>query len=110
MSTILLIVLIILVFAALPTFPYRMHYVPEQLAPATRNRDATSPDHDLFIRTQSVTSRVHRTWFDRLKLWRHAYQTKISDSRGEVIGRGPTPEASRDAAEWRWVKERSLTH
>jgi len=110
MSTILLIVLIILVFAALPTFPYRMHHVPEQLAPATRNRDATSPDHDLFIRTQSVTSRVHRTWFDRLKLWRHAYQTKISDSRGEVIGRGSSPKASQKAAESRWVEEQSLTH
>jgi len=79
------------------------HDTPGQLAPATRNRRATSPD---FVKTQIVTLRVHRTWFDRLKFWRRAYQTKISDSRGEVIGSGSSPEASQEAAERSLVEVR----
>src|SRR6516165_4373777 len=41
---------------------------------------------------QIETSRVHRTWFDNLKLWPRAYETKIFDSTAEAIGRSPTPE------------------
>jgi hypothetical protein len=110
MSTILLIILIILLFAALPTFPYSMHHNPGQLAPMASSGGVTPPKHDPYVRTQIVTSRVHRTWLDRLKLWRHAYQTKISDSRREVTGRGASPEASQEAAERRWVEEQPLTH
>jgi hypothetical protein len=51
------------------------------------------------------TSRVHRTWLDKLLLWRRAYQTRIFDKDREVFGRGPTPEASQEAAEQRWVAE-----
>ena len=51
------------------------------------------------------TSRVHRTWLDKLFLWRRAYQTEIFDERREVFGRGPTPEASQGDAERRWVVE-----
>jgi hypothetical protein len=53
--------------------------------------------------SQIRTMRVHRTWFDKLKLWSRAYETKISDGSREVCGRGPTPEASQGAAEWRWA-------
>ena len=35
-------------------------------------------------------SRIRRTWFDKLSLWRRAYETKIFDGSRE---RGPTPEA-----------------
>jgi hypothetical protein len=35
---------------------------------------------------------------ERLKLWRHAYETKVFKNRHEAIGRGPTPEASQKAA------------
>ena len=110
MSTILLIVLIILLLAALPTIPYSIHGTQgqsaatssqgqsapatrsqEQSAPATRNGHAASFGRDPFLATQVHTSRVHRTWSDRLKMWRCAYETKISDSRREVTGRGSSP-------------------
>jgi hypothetical protein len=53
---------------------------------------------------QFQTSRVHRTLIERLKFWRRAYQTRVFDERREAVGRGPTPEASREAAERRWVE------
>src|SRR5262245_648980 len=123
LNTILIIVLIMLLLAALPTFPYSMNHNSRRLAPTTRSRVVTPPEHDPFVtppehdpfvtppehdpfvETQIVTLRVHRTWSDRLKLWRHAYQTKISDSRGEVIGRGYSAEASREADKKQWDQE-----
>jgi hypothetical protein len=57
------------------------------------------------MQTQIETSRVHRTWADKLKLWRRAFETKIWDGQREVIGRGPTGEASQEAAERQWVEE-----
>jgi hypothetical protein len=45
------------------------------------------------------TSRIHRTWLDKLSLWQRAYRTKIIDEHREVVGRGPTPKASRVDAE-----------
>jgi hypothetical protein len=38
-------------------------------------------------------------------MWRRAYETKIFDEHREAFGRGPTPEASKEAAERRWVEE-----
>jgi hypothetical protein len=61
------------------------------------------------MQTQIETSRVHRTWADKLKLWRRAYETKIWDGRSQVIGRGSTPEASKEAAEGQWVEEQTRT-
>jgi hypothetical protein len=55
--------------------------------------------------TEIQTSRVHRTWLDRLLFWQRAYQTKIFDEHREVFGRGPTPKASQYAAERRWIAE-----
>jgi hypothetical protein len=49
------------------------------------------------MQTQIETSRVHRTWADKFKLWRRAFETKIWDGQREVIGRGPTREASQEA-------------
>src|SRR6187401_3400961 len=51
------------------------------------------------------TSRVHRTWLERLLLWRRAYETKIFDENHEVRGRGPTPKASQKNAERYWLAE-----
>ena len=51
------------------------------------------------------TSRIHRTWLDKLSLWQRAYRTKIIDEHREVVGRGPTPKASRVDAERRWLAE-----
>lgn len=33
---------------------------------------------------------------------RHAYETTIGDGVSEVVGRGPTPEASHEAAQAEW--------
>ena len=54
--------------------------------------------------TEVQTKRVRRSWTDRLQLWPRAYQTKISDERHEAFGRGPSPEASRNAAMQRWME------
>ena len=54
--------------------------------------------------TEVKTKRVRRSWTDRLQLWPRAYQTKISDERYEAFGRGPSPEASRNAAMQRWME------
>ena len=43
-----------------------------------------------------------KTWLDRLLLWQRAYETRIFDAHRDVIGRGPTPEASQKAAERKW--------
>jgi hypothetical protein len=51
------------------------------------------------------TERVRRTWLDKLLLWRRAYRTRIYDAHREAIGRGPTVEASREAALNVWVSE-----
>jgi hypothetical protein len=44
------------------------------------------------------TERSHRTLLEKLSLWRRAYTTKIFDDGREFVGRGPSPEASREAA------------
>src|SRR5262245_15753898 len=54
------------------------------------------------------TERIHRTWFERLKMWRHAYEAKVFDGRREAVGRGPTPAAARDAALKRWNEHDAL--
>jgi len=61
------------------------------------------------METQIETSRVHRTWGDKLRLWRRAYVTKIWDEHRAAVGRGPTPEASKQAAEQKWVEEQPRT-
>jgi len=55
------------------------------------------------MQTEIQTVRVRRTWVDKLQLWQGAYQTKIFDAHREVYGRGPTPKASVEAAEQRWI-------
>jgi hypothetical protein len=57
-----------------------------------------------LMTTEVRTSRVSRTWLEKL-VWKRAYETKIFDERREVCGRGQTPEASQEAAERQWVAE-----
>ena len=57
------------------------------------------------MNTEFRTERVHRTWFERLRMWRHAYETKVVDGHHEAVGRGPTPAAARDAALKRWNEQ-----
>ena len=110
MGTILTIVLIIFLGAALPTFPYTVRYAEGRSSTAKRNDHATSLDHDPSLRTHVQTSRVRRIWSDRLKMWQRAYETKIWDGRREITGRGSSASASQKVAERQWVKDRSLTH
>jgi len=42
-------------------------------------------------------------WVEKAKFWPRAYQTRIFDQRREVVGRGPTPQASHEEAEQSWV-------
>jgi hypothetical protein len=60
----------------------------------------------LWLR-KKTTTRTHRTGFEKLKMWRRAYETKILDERHEAIGRGATPQASEEAAERQWVQEKT---
>jgi hypothetical protein len=55
------------------------------------------------------TRRSPRTWVERLFLWQRAYETKVLEGHREVTGRGPTPEASQQAAQDRWGSEQ-ITH
>jgi hypothetical protein len=55
--------------------------------------------------TEMRTTRVHRTWLDKLLRWQRAYETKILYGHHEVVGRGPRPEASQAAAEQRLLAE-----
>ena len=57
------------------------------------------------MQTEIQSERVHRTWLDKLLLWRRAYQTRIYDEHREATGRGPTVQASREAALHKWVTE-----
>jgi hypothetical protein len=59
----------------------------------------------LAVMAQIQTSRIRRTWLEKLFLWQRAYQTKILDAQREFIGRGHTPEASLKLAERRWQAE-----
>jgi hypothetical protein len=56
---------------------------------------------------QMETRRVPRRWIEKLLLWGSAYETKIYLSFHDVIGRGPTPEASEEAAKRKWNEENS---
>jgi hypothetical protein len=106
MGTILTIVLIILLGAALPTFPYSLRYAEGRSAPTTRNDHATSLGQDPLLETHVQTSRVRRTWSDKLKMWQCAYETTIWDSRRAITGRASSAEASQKVAETQWLKLR----
>ena len=74
MGTILLIILIILICAALPTLPYRMHRTPGQFVPGIGNRRDASRGHNASV----VGTRTQRTWLDRLKMRRPAYEPNLA--------------------------------
>ncbi len=57
------------------------------------------------MNTEINTLLVRRTWFEKLRMWRHAYETKIFDERQEVVVRGPTPDAARKAALKQWNEQ-----
>ena len=63
------------------------------------------------VRSSIRTSRVHRTWLEKLMLWPRAYETTIWDDEGRrIIGRGSTPEAAQGAAERQWAAKEEHEH
>jgi hypothetical protein len=58
--------------------------------------------------TEIRTMRVPRTLWDKVVLWKRAFETEIFDSRREARGRGRTPEASREAARAKWTATEQL--
>ena len=48
------------------------------------------------------TSRVRRGWIDRLKGYDRVYETKVTDGERAAYGRGPSREASLQAALRNW--------
>ena len=48
--------------------------------------------------TEVKIRRSHRTLRERLLLWQRAYVAKAVDGHKQFLGRGPTPEAAKEAA------------
>ena len=48
------------------------------------------------------TSRIRRGWLDRLKGYDRLYETKVTDGERAAYGKGPTREASEQAALRNW--------
>ena len=48
------------------------------------------------------TSRIRRGWLDRLKGYDRLYGTKVTDGKRAAYGKGPTREASEQAALRNW--------
>ena len=53
----------------------------------------------------SRTVRIRRDWLDRLRGLDRLYETKLSDGPRVTYGKGPTPEASKQAALRKWDAE-----
>jgi hypothetical protein len=55
------------------------------------------------MHSPEITTHLTRpNFFERLTGQRRAYETKITNGVIEVVGRGPTPEDSHEAAQTRW--------
>jgi hypothetical protein len=48
------------------------------------------------------TTRVRRGWLDRLRGYKHVYETELTDGEHVAHGRGPTREASEQSAKRNW--------
>jgi hypothetical protein len=74
-----------------------------------RDNFVTGPSQTSCM-TEIETEQVPRTLADILFLWRRAYLTRIFDESHEAIGRGPTYQASREAALEMWVRQWQREH
>ena len=55
------------------------------------------------MKTPAITTQlISASMFERFAGMRFAYKTTMSDDATEVVGRGPTPEASHEAAQDLW--------
>ena len=98
MNPILFLSLVIILTAALPWWPYSAYGRLRHHRPWDWLLHSPSPEDLCITATESRTRRVHRTWLEKLCFRQHTYKTKIFDQRGEILGRGATPEASQRAA------------
>jgi hypothetical protein len=56
-----------------------------------------------LVRTPEIkTQLTPLNLLEKLAGMRHAYETTIGDGVSKVVGRGPTPEASHEAAQAEW--------
>ena len=83
------------------------HLIPARMtartAPARIETRVTSGFRNRAMRTREIkTQLIPPNLFERLVGMRFIYATTITDGVSEVIGRGPTPEASREAAHLWW--------
>jgi hypothetical protein len=73
------------------------------------NRPLCVLSADLMVATMHAPEiKTHLTppnVFEKLAGMRHVYKTTIGDGVSEVVGRGPTPEASHEAAQAAWELE-----
>jgi hypothetical protein len=53
--------------------------------------------------TEIKCYRVRRSWIEKLMMWQRAYETRITEGFREICARGPSPEASEQAAQRRWA-------
>ena len=49
------------------------------------------------------TLRVRRSWLERLRGYDRVYETKVTDGEHVTYGRGPSREASEQAARRNWI-------
>jgi hypothetical protein len=107
MNPILFLSLVIILSAALPWWPYSASGRSRHHCPWDWLLDTPSCEDNRTPTAETNTRRVRRTWLNKLSFWQHAYETKIFDQGHEALGRGPTPEASRQAAMKLWVARTS---
>lgn len=55
------------------------------------------------MRTPEITTQLTpANFFEKFAGMRHVYETTIDDGVNKVVGRGPSPEASHEAAQAEW--------
>jgi hypothetical protein len=84
------------------------------IGPSWRNLPVTfrwQTSSMIEVRSSTRTSRVHRTWLEKLMLWPRAYQAAIwGDEGNRIIGRGRTREAAQEAVHRQCVAKRQVEH
>ena len=73
-----------------------------RVEPLESERNLQRNDAGLMRELEVRTSRVRRGWIDRLKGYDRLYETKVTDGERVAYGRGPSREASEQAALRNW--------
>ena len=70
--------------------------------PLDSERDFQRKNAGLMRELEVRTARIRRGWIDRLKGHARLYETKVTDGERAAYGRGPSREASEQAALRNW--------